>query len=134
MTSKQKKFILKKLIPFILRERGRGFIMEGWREPFDADAEYDGIPRKAPSCGTAYCIGGSIELLKRKKDHIGFNAAGFLIGLNEEQSNRLFSEDILWPHKYSAKWYAATTPLAKAKAAVALLREVVKTDGKVLDY
>ena len=31
MNAKQKKFILNKLIPFILREEGRGFAMEVWK-------------------------------------------------------------------------------------------------------
>lgn len=134
MTSKQKQFILKKLIPFVLREQGRGFCMEVWRKSFNSRSliSFDGIDRRIPSCGSVCCIGGSIEVLKRKKE-LGFEETGKLIGLNFSQSFKLFTERIEWPEKYETQWNAAKTALAKAKVAAALLREVVRTDGMVLD-
>ena len=73
MNAKHKKFIREKLIPYVLRDQGRGFAMSEWLntelipfEPID-DFCYDDVKnRVAPACGTVACIGGSIEALTRK--------------------------------------------------------------------
>lgn len=138
MTKAHKKFILSKLIPFILREQGRGFMMRCWGM-IDIRKSYPhpdlfGKLIKPPVCGTVCCIGGSIEYLKVNKtlDHYGrFKEMGALIGLNEIQANNLFLA-CRWPEPYARMYKEAKNPLNQAKVAVELLRKVAKTGGKVL--
>jgi hypothetical protein len=141
MTSKQKNFITQKLIPFILRDKGRGFEMESW-SLLDLHLQVKylhpnlGKYIPTPVCGTACCIGGSIDFLNgnREPETCGnFRTVGRKIGLNSRQSQRLFSEDIEWPEPFAFRYQKAKTPLGQAKVAVALLRLVVKTEGKCLD-
>jgi hypothetical protein len=147
MNATQKKFILNKLIPFMLREHGNGFAMDTWRSTYENNPEeikrwgledFDDVKHKPPSCGTVACIGGSIQLLKKISDGREKQLAN-AIGLTEDQANGLFyhwddgSADFGWPGKYINRFEKAKTPLAKAKVAVALLKEVVRTDGKCLE-
>lgn len=135
MNAKQKKFILEKLCPFILREQGRGFIMQHWSINTNSDKYYysDKIGYiKSPQCGTVCCIGGSIDILTKCKiphDEV--------MGLPEEMLNGLFygfdgHDECAWPDKYVLALENAKTPLAAAKVAVKLLHEVVKTNGQCL--
>lgn len=139
MTKAHKKFILNKLIPFILREQGRGFMMRGWGMISTKNRYlHPDLERliKPPVCGTVCCIGGSIEYLKVRKTlgYAGdFEEMGELIGLNEIQANNLFLAPA-WPKSFRTKWHAAKTPLARAKVAVSLLKEVAKKGGTVLGY
>jgi hypothetical protein len=147
MNAQQKKFILKKLIPFILREQGRGFGMESWI--LDETPGYlsyvDDVPRAVPVCGTICCIGGSIEVLcglpssAMSRTKIVANK----IGLTLDQANGLFYEWTNgnvgkdghvygWPAKFAKRFARASTPYKKARVAVALLKEVVKTEGECL--
>ena len=137
MNQKHKDFITKKLIPFILREQGRGFAMDSWiEEDLEPGGKFnfDDIDRNVPRCGTVACIGGSAQFLAKGKD------ANKVLGLTYEQADTLFygweaddESTIGWPEKYVARYAKAKTTLSKAKVAVALLKEVVKTEGKILE-
>ena len=151
MNAKQKKFILKKLIPFILREQGRGFGMDEWRREDDPGTEawFDGVTRAIPVCGTVCCLGGSIEVLKKYPPIHGSNnavAMGTLaLGITNAQAYGLFYGWGLqgvswdsdsrhgWPISYAIRFQNATTPYRKAQVAVALLKEVVRTNGECLN-
>jgi hypothetical protein len=143
MNAKQKNFITKKLIPFILREQGRGFGMTYWNTEEDCETEagdifsIDGLSRKVPVCGTVCCIGGSIEHLMGRRA-----IASKILGLTRNQVQGLFynweeefPNDGLfgWPEKFAKQFEARKSPLGKAKVAVALLKEVVRTNGKCLN-
>lgn len=144
MNAKQKNFITKKLIPFILREQGRGFGMEFWKSNYEPDTEIvrDDVLRKVPVCGTVCCIGGSITYLIGKRKA---STAGAAIGLTEDQSFGLFYEwssggrhigddgcNYGWPIKFTEKFANASTAYQKAKVAASLLKEVVRTNGDCL--
>lgn len=138
MNAKQKKFILTKLIPFIMRENGRGFEMETWKfRILDGETKYfhsnTNKTISAPKCGTVCCIGGSIQILKRLDSDMGFNSAGELIGLSSSQSHKLFSASIVWPEPFASRYKKAKTPLTQAKIACEVLKEVVRTEGACLD-
>jgi hypothetical protein len=138
MTAKQKAFILDKLIPFILREQGRGFVIDVWRDNVTPGCllPWAEPPRKAPSCGTIGCIGGSIEVLlgHTEPDPISTLQIEKATGLSPQQQDILFFRwDSLWPNPFAQKLGGAKTPLAQAKVVVALLKEVVRTEGRILD-
>jgi hypothetical protein len=151
MNAKQKNFILKKLIPFILREQGRGFGMDGWRRNADPGAEewFDGVTRAVPVCGTVCCIGGSIEVLKKYNHIAGPNSAVAMgtreLGITNAQAYGLFygwglggvSLDGIsvhgWPLEFAERFRDATTPYRKARVAAALLKDVIRTNGECLN-
>lgn len=140
MNARHKKFILRKLIPFILREQGRGFEMASWfMHPSEGLKTYfhQDLNKKVkvPACGTVACIGGSIEALKMKQVEYGrtYSEIGALVGLNSTQSWALFSSAIEWPKPFALRYKKAKTPLTQAKIACEVLRLVVKTEGKCLD-
>lgn len=147
MTPENKKFILKKLCPFILREQGRGFMMAEWRvikeqliayEPEYAKRFFNQDLNKEvkwPKCDSVFCIGGSAGMLLKTELKSGIYRA---MGLSQDEGYGLFynwmdQEDVFgWPLQFSKKFEKAKTPLTKAKVAVALLKEVVRTEGKCL--
>lgn len=143
MNAKQKNFILKKLIPFILREQGRGFAMSSWIRKRRAGSllDEDDISREVPVCGTVCCIGGSVQVLANVRTQA---AIAEKIGLTINQTNGLFYDwygygdtgndghEYGWPEKFATRFLKAETPYRKAQAAVALLKEVVKTNGDCL--
>jgi hypothetical protein len=129
----RKNFILKELIPFILREEGRGFGMGYWMEkgPIGARLSVDGIPRGIPRCGTVACIGGSVNVLAGGYEE---DAAATALGLSSRRAHTLFyGWERNWPKRFSQGYRNAHTTLGKANVVVRLLREVVRTNGKVLD-
>lgn len=134
LSAANKRFITKRLIPFILRENGRGFMMESWVLTLRKGQLFtmDDIRRRAPKCNTAACIGGSIALLKHfgTPKRVNFTQAGAAIGLNRVQAANLFSTSleglpVYWPFEFYRRYVAANTPLKKAKVAVALLQKIV---------
>ena len=137
MNKRHKAFIIGELIPFIMREQGRGFAMDKWIITGlgkHEDYVFDDRARRAPKCGTVCCIGGAIELLKHLPHSADSDAAGKAIGLNEDRSWKLFHGWInLWPKMYTDRYRRARTTCGKAKVARDLLREVVRTNGKCLD-
>jgi hypothetical protein len=142
MTDEHKKFILNELIPFILREKGRGLGMDHWitRALPGTIVQADGLGRLAPVCGTVSCVGGSIAILKEKVDALDEDRIGELIGLDYLHSDGLFYGwhrnglwDYGWPPQYQKAFAAAETPLAKAKVTCQVLRLVAKTNGKCLE-
>lgn len=140
MNAENKKFILEKLIPFILREQGRGFDMCRWRKTGIISKTYFNheLSRKVrtPACGAVACIGGSVGWLTGKSGRI---ARGRALGLNVDQCDGLFygwipgRDSHGWPTKFIKAHKRATTAMGKAKVAVALLKEVVRTEGKCLE-
>jgi hypothetical protein len=145
MNQEQKDFIENKLIPFILREEGRGFGMGVWLENVTPGGYFivDSVERNVPSCGYVCCIGGSVDsLMGRGLDcdemshilGIGPGAIDALFNLWEWDEDSTFPHKFgyYWPEEYRRNYDEAATPLAKAEIAVALLREIVKTDGKVM--
>lgn len=153
MQKKHINFIKKKLIPFILRENGKGFAMEDWKSQFTEEEleqlrlegndtwEGDGIERKIPSCGTVACIGGSIECLiaPNSRRSLSLKKLAKVIGITQGEARGLFynwtgvNERYCWPAKYDKLFARRKTPLGKAKVAVALLKEICRTDGKCLE-
>jgi len=146
VNAKQKKFITEKLIPFILRAEGNGFAMDTWKQDFTKQVQndvengddfyFDHVNHKFPVCGTVACIGGSIQCLAGVR---GMSNMADMLGLTINQTNTPFyswdtGRDVHgWPMKFQRQFEARKTPLGKAKVAVALLREVVKTSGECLN-
>ena len=144
MNIKQKKFILEKLIPFILREEGRGFGMDVWLWSNMSEgslAAYDGVVRKIPVCGTAACIGGSAQILLHPRPimHMDWQKTAKDLGLPKRLAHGLFfvytgsNNAPSWPKKFAREFEKAKTPFNKAQVATALLKEVVKTNGRCLE-
>lgn len=140
-------FITKKLIPFILREQGRGFQMASWIDRVIPGKMYGhrdlNEDIKAPKCGTAACVGGSVQVLVPDLVHDAFDASAYL-GLSDDEGRGLFygwTEEgttcryggyVGWPMKSVEAFEKADTALGKAKVACALLKQIIKTDGKCL--
>lgn len=150
MNATHKKFIKNKLIPFILREQGRGFGMDDWITEAKPGTlvEFDEVVRAVPKCGTVACIGGSAEYLNdqaRMKKPVGKRGkkrqAREILGLTHDQAEGLFmrwqdyhaDNEYRWPIEYMKRYEEAETPLAKARVVVALLKEVVRTNGACLE-
>lgn len=155
MTKANIRFIRNELIPFILRDHGRGFMMDLWH--FDATCDYADsctkmvLRRNDPSCSTVCCIGGSIQHLLGKSRYYHSSNVGSIIGLTPVQSSTLFFGHRViecsflsmnycsvnycypWPLAYRRRYKSCKTPLGRAKVAAALLEAVCKTNGKVLD-
>jgi hypothetical protein len=129
-------FILKELIPFILREHGQGFSMQQWAFKARPGREmlWDGVWHTIPPCGTVACIGGSARILMKEKGIQDMYTREYL-GLTASQYEHLvygWMDVHQWGEPYVSSYAKAGTPLAKAKVAVRLLKKVVATDGKVL--
>lgn len=149
MNAAQKRFIRRKLIPFILREHGHGFQMHGWieYETPGSRVECDGILRKVPKCGTICCIGGSVQILKSLAGR-GTFACAEALGLTGLQARGLFyhwdgEESYVddtdgsyhfygWPEKFATAFAQRKSAFGKARVAVRLLEEVIKTNGACL--
>jgi len=136
-----KNFILNHLVPFILRDAGNGFAMETWITMADTDDAFcglDGIEdRRAPACKSVSCVGGSIQVLT------GLNCGGVeprkaakLLGITAEQAHGLFYDwepgEGGWPSKHAERFYAADTPLKKARVTCSLLKQIAKKGSKAL--
>lgn len=150
MQAKHKKFIREKLIPFMLRDAGRGFVMENWclkgLDP-GQELDVDGLLRPAPKCGTVACIGGSIACLLGSRAQGLSNKIIEPLGITKKQAKGLFYEWAYdtapeqaswtpkygWPAKFVNAFNARTSPLGKVKVAVRLLEEVMRTNGKCLE-
>lgn len=135
-----KEFIEKELIPFVLREQGRGFEMTFWRRSLAGDKydsyDLDGASIDSPVCRTVACLGGSVSVITGVS---GVAEIGRFLGLTPEEADGLFSywrpiskTHYRWPLAYALKFTKAQTKLEKAKTAVALLRHIIKTDAKCL--
>lgn len=136
------KFIKKELIPFILREHGRGFAMSTLlsRKLAGSEEEFDEVSRIVPSCGIVCCIKGSVAVIKG----INLNVEGYdrkivrAMGLTKKEAYGLFYDwkgkgiSCAWPRMFAKRFFRCKTPLSKAKVAVALLEEVCRTDAKCL--
>lgn len=133
MNKKHADFIRKELIPFILRERGRGFAMDVWRGRVSGRPTFDGVRRSAPSCGTIACIGGSVEILKPfhpPRESLGLDGRHSWGLFHEEQSMR---ERFGWPPSFARRYKRARTARGKAQVAAELLELVAQSRGRVLD-
>ena len=140
MNAKARRFLLTKLIPFIQREHGNGFVMEDWITQVDDESylTFDNVShRKAPSCGTVACIGGSVEILLKLKSGDNNRPIADALGLTLDEADGLFyvyqnESDYCWPARYRSRFAAATTPRGKASVAVALLKEIAEKGGSIL--
>jgi hypothetical protein len=93
-----------------------------------------------PACGTAACLGGWACILSRKRPHKEWfinqlPLGGKALGLSDERQEILFSAnpEIDWPTPFNSRWLRATIPSQEVKVAVAMLKKVIETNGKVLD-
>lgn len=137
-----KKFILNHLIPFIMRDAGRGFAMNTWKSRITKRTTrtfFDGIERIAPVCGTVACIGGSIECLTGSRAKNGYSAsekAAKLLGITQKQAHGLFFGFAVgeggWPEEYAKKFGKSGTSYKKAQVACSLLRQIAKKGSKAL--
>lgn len=120
------------LIPFILRDQGRGFSMETWKCKIPANIlqTLDGISRRGPTCGTVCCIGGTLCYFDISPQTIGLNKdnADALFYGWESQGCHFLSRGRYWRRSYRIAFKKAKTTLEKAKVAVQLLRDFA--DGK----
>ncbi len=142
MTARAKRFIEKRLIPFLLREHGRGFAMDEWvkHRPPGSSFYGDEVTRAVPKCGTVACIGGSVCYLKQLRKSATRKVAA-AVGLEPDAAQGLFmewqggqtAEGFGWPETFAQAFAKAETPYRKAQVAVRLLRQVVKTEGACLD-
>jgi len=148
--AKHKQFIRRKLIPFILREHGRGFAMSTWcnnQVPPGEEIEEDEVVRTVPKCGTVACIGGTASLLVGSRVQ-SVRAAIQALGLPPRQAKGLFyvwevpeaNRDGLvtvdkygWPILFRQRFARCNTPWGKARVVAALLKEVIRTNGKCLE-
>lgn len=142
MNAKSKKFILNKLIPFIIREHGRGFGMSNWlyKDTPGHISHQDNVKREVPVCGTVACIGGSCQILA--KTNVKSLGLSKILGITRDQADGLFyrwepRDDLnfstAWPAKFATAFEDAQTPYRKAMVAVRLLKEVIKTNGECLN-
>lgn len=153
----QRKFILRRLIPAILRENGKAFAMSEWHENFAADDidyfegkyEFDNVLRAIPSCGTVCCIGGTAQILlyptsrvKGWSQRVMGNLAKAM-GLTFEEAHGLFfnwtdNDDFRgvneceWPKNFRDAFADRKTARGKANVAVCLLRKIADEGGKCL--
>lgn len=136
MTKEQKDNITKKLIPFILREQGRGFAMGTTlvENVPGLSVICDGIRREVPRCdGTVACIGGSLKVLfgSGSFGHSMTEYGISLLGLSEGESHSLFyGWKTSWPSPFRQQYARAKTPLGKARVAARLLKKIAK-EGKL---
>ena len=147
MEAKHKQFIRRKLIPFILREHGRGFAMSTWCDidlPVGEEVVEDGVLRRVPVCGTAACIGGSVNFIQNASNLSMPVKAGRTLGLTDKQAAGLFyywepdyqmntTRSHCWPYRFAKRFERARTAWGKARVAVALLKEVMRTNGQCLE-
>lgn len=146
-TKNPKRFILKHLIPAILREHGRAFAMQCWHWNFGTTdrkrinsgvIELDEIARRAPICGSVSCIGGTIGKLISDAPQNSTAAFASTLGLNYDQAHGLFygwesTCNYGWPEVYRRRYRSAKTPLQKAKVACSLLTQIAKNGGTILE-
>lgn len=110
-----KKFILSHLIPFILRDAGRGFAMDTWKETGSDSEAFDGLD--------------GIRLLSH-------NGMAKLLGIKRHQATGLFydwePDEGGWPAKYAIRFDEADTPYKKARVACSLLKQIAKKGSAAL--
>jgi len=101
-------------------------------EVFDSNYALACQTHEFAKCGTAACIGGWALLFhgKRATDRADSTQrrAGKLIGIDKDQSERLFFVES-WPDKFCGRYKNAKTPRGKASAAVARIEHFIKTKG-----
>lgn len=148
----QRRFILRRLIPAILREQGRAFAMETWFEVVREDVDgnrviYDEITRAIPNCGSVCCIGGTAQaLLNPKGTYRNWNPRTIRklaksLGLTAREAHGLFfnwETDTLdsgicgWPEQFQEQFARRRTTLGKANVAARLLHKIADEGGKCL--
>jgi hypothetical protein len=133
-----KRFILDHLIPFIMRDAGRGFAMDMWSAENRIPGyvyEYDGLKRIGPACGTVACIGGSIQCLTGLREH-QLSKMAELLGITEIQAYGLFyhyrPHEDGWPTEYAKRLRDATTPYRRAQVTCSLLRKIANEGSAAL--
>jgi hypothetical protein len=98
----------------------------------------DSVEHDFPKCGTVACLGGSVQCLIGKRSH---KALAEALGITKQQASGLFyswgpeNKDLPhgWPEKFRLRFADKNTPAKKARVAVSLLKEVVRTNGECLN-
>lgn len=105
----------------------------------------DVLPRPDPVCGAAGCLiaqaiicdAPTVEHGIREMQRLGGRAstyAGDIMGLPSDAACDLFYEwKTRWPEPHRSRFAKAKTYRGQASAAVALLRAILRTDGKILE-
>jgi hypothetical protein len=100
-------------------------------------------PRPKPECGSVECLMGQAvianaktplagirQMYKALHDGVIGEMATSLTGLPESLFGASSRE---WPEPYRSQWRNARTYKGRARAAVNMLRAILKTDGKILE-
>lgn len=105
------------------------------------------LPRPDPQCGAAGCLiaqaiicdaptveQGIAKLKRLERSGNETNHAADLMGLSYDDAWTLFYDwQSEWPEPYRPQFAKAKTYKGQASAAVALLRAILRTDGKILE-
>lgn len=110
--------------------------------------------RPAPPCGSVHCLAGKaiiysapsvkqgiekLDRLIRKYNRVGnlrplADEAATLINIPNQTNYDLFGGNASgWPEPYKQQWFSAATYRGQARAAINLLRAILRTDGKILE-
>lgn len=129
-----KEFVNEYLFPFMRREAGHGFGMEYWRIGVTRpNVIIDEVSHKVPFCGSAMCIGGTMDFLLGT-DNMRVLAA--VLGLTFRDTDALFYNWRFsfmcnsWPKDLSDAFLAANTPGKKERVAEAVVLRALETGGR----
>lgn len=108
-------------------------------ESFDQNAAYVRADKRAP-CGTVACLAGEVIICSAPTIKEGIKLARMadvdpsaLMGLEDDYGLFAFNA-VGWPEKYRDQYTAAKGDQKKeARAAINLLRAILRTDGKILE-
>lgn len=132
LTMNPETFVKNYLFPFMRRESGNGFAMADWIRDVRHSFMVDGVERDAPACGTAACIGGSMELILGTESRREIAA---VLGLPHYATYSLFFNwgfDIggnSWPADLARAFSKATTPMEKEQVAEEVVLRAIETGG-----
>lgn len=108
----------------------------------------DGVlPRPEPACGTVACIAGEAIICESKTVKAGVahllrlsekgeasDYATRILGLSDDAADTLFFEwTVGWPQPHRTQYANAKTYKGQARAAINLLKAILRTDGKILE-
>jgi hypothetical protein len=109
-----RKFVKDYLFPAMRREHGNGFAMSCWMSPIVGCAYLDEVVRPAPACGTAMCIGGTMQAILGVENG---NTLAKVLGLRQEAEDSTSTASRLfyaWRQNFGP-WEGLSQPFADAK-------------------
>lgn len=145
-----RKFVNNHLFPFMRRENSNGFAMSMWRNNLHSFLYQenpifygDGIKHGVPACGTAGCIGGSMEIVLGLPIHGATTSMlGKILGITEKQAGGLFfrwrdnqidaSDKTGWSKHFRRLFTEGKSPQEKEQVAERVILRAIKTHGKSL--